>query len=173
MATTRPETAAEARERFFARYAPQVGSTWGDVQRYLGLRTPEPTTVEGWVVIAEAIIAKAAQPTPAPAALRFSFEVRAKVGDVEGPLTISGDRLQDVLKAVALLPQTPNLSLVEVARDWRTLPDGTPICPKHNVPMRKREKQGDEWYSHSTEINGKQCYCKGYAGKEDSPGWDA
>lgn len=100
MATTRPETAAEARERFFARYAPQVGSTWGDVQRYLGLRTPEPTTVEGWVVIAEAIIAKAAQPTPAPAALRFSFEVRAKVGDVEGPLTISGDRLQDVLKAV-------------------------------------------------------------------------
>jgi hypothetical protein len=176
--STKPETAAEARDRFFVRYAAQVGGdTWAAVQRHIGLRIAEPTTVEGWIEVAETIRTRAAQVAPAPAAptgspaLRFSFEVRAKIGEVEGPLTISGDRLQDVLKAVQLLPQTPGLNLVEVARDWRTLPDGTPICPKHSVPMRKREKQGDEWYSHSVEVNGKQCYCKGYAGK-DSPGWE-
>lgn len=54
---------------------------------------------------------------------------------------------------------------------WQTLPDGTPICPKHHVPMRLREKQGDQWHSHSVEADGKVLYCKGYAGK-DSPGYE-
>jgi hypothetical protein len=45
------------------------------------------------------------------------------------------------------------------------MPDGTPICPKHGVEMRKREKQGDEWWSHRV-INresGEKMYCRGYA----------
>lgn len=50
-------------------------------------------------------------------------------------------------------------------------PDGLPICPRHRVPMRKREKQGDEWHSHKV-INGagEEVYCKGYEAP-DSPGW--
>jgi len=61
----------------------------------------------------------------------------------------------------------------EQARQWQTLPDGTPICPKHHAPMRLREKQGDSWYSHSVgeDASGKHIYCKGYHGK-DSPGYD-
>lgn len=56
-------------------------------------------------------------------------------------------------------------------QEWQTLPDGTPICPKHHTPMRKRERQGDTWYSHSAGkgSDGKDIYCKGYHGK-DSPG---
>lgn len=179
MATpTRPTTPAEAEQRFFARYGAVIGG--GDltaVQRYLNMRVLTPATVDAWIDLGKAVAERQAQPAPAAAprpapALRFSFEVRAKVGQVEGPLTISGDRLQDVLQAVQLLPRTPGLELVEAGREWRTLPDGTPICPKHGVPMRKREKQGDEWYSHSVEVGGRACYCKGYAGK-DSPGWEA
>jgi len=58
-------------------------------------------------------------------------------------------------------------------QEWQTLPDGTPICPKHHTPMRKRERQGDTWYSHSAgkDADGKDVYCKGYAGK-DSPGYE-
>lgn len=56
---------------------------------------------------------------------------------------------------------------------WQTLPDGTPICPRHHVPMRKRERQGDSWYSHNVGKgpDGKDLYCKGYHGK-DSPGYE-
>jgi CTP:molybdopterin cytidylyltransferase MocA len=58
-------------------------------------------------------------------------------------------------------------------QEWQTLPDGTPICPKHHTPMRKRERQGDTWYSHSAgkDASGKDVYCKGYHGK-DSPGYE-
>ena len=58
-------------------------------------------------------------------------------------------------------------------QEWQTLPDGTPICPKHHTPMRKRERQGDTWYSHSAGKgpDGKDIYCKGYHGK-DSPGYE-
>lgn len=54
---------------------------------------------------------------------------------------------------------------------WRTLPDGTPLCPKHNVPMRKRERQGDAWWSHNAGSKDAPLYCKGYAGP-DSPGYE-
>lgn len=59
----------------------------------------------------------------------------------------------------------------EAARDVQWTPDGMPICPKHGVPMRKREKQGDTWYSHPVEDgHGETHYCRGYASKS-SPGW--
>lgn len=55
---------------------------------------------------------------------------------------------------------------------WQTLPDGTPLCPKHNIPMRKREKQGDLWWSHRVfNSDGEELFCKGYHGK-DSPGYE-
>ena len=44
--------------------------------------------------------------------------------------------------------------------------DGLPLCPKHGVPMQKREKQGDTWYSHklADPLTGEVTYCRGYAG---------
>lgn len=58
-------------------------------------------------------------------------------------------------------------------QEWQTLPDGTPICPKHHTPMRLRERQGDKWWSHNVgkDASGKDIYCKGYHGK-DSPGYE-
>ena len=51
-----PRDAAEAEQRFFARYGTIVGGeNWGLVQRYLGDSQPKPTTVEGWISIAEAV----------------------------------------------------------------------------------------------------------------------
>jgi hypothetical protein len=51
-----PRDAAEAERRFFARYGEVVGGTnWSMVQRYLGNPQPKPTTVEGWITVAEAV----------------------------------------------------------------------------------------------------------------------
>jgi hypothetical protein len=56
-------------------------------------------------------------------------------------------------------------------KEWQTLPDGTPLCPKHHAPMKLRQRQGDEWYSHNVGTKDKPIYCKGYHGS-DSPGYD-
>lgn len=49
--------------------------------------------------------------------------------------------------------------------------EGLPICPRHNVPMRRREKQGDHWHSHCVKAaDGSEYYCRGYPGP-DSPGY--
>ncbi len=50
--------------------------------------------------------------------------------------------------------------------------EGLPICPKHSVPMQKREKQGDVWYSHkiTDPATGEVSYCRGYA-SPSSPGY--
>jgi len=50
-------------------------------------------------------------------------------------------------------------------------PEGLPICPCHGEVMRRREKQGDAWYSHRViDADGEILYCKGRPGA-DSPGW--
>ena len=46
------------------------------------------------------------------------------------------------------------------ASDWQRTPEGLPICPIHGEVMKKREKQGDVWYSHRL-ANGEQ-FCRGY-----------
>jgi len=56
-------------------------------------------------------------------------------------------------------------------RTPKTTPDGTPICPKHGVPMRKREKQGDEWYSHNMGTEDDPWWCRGHK-HATSPGWE-
>jgi hypothetical protein len=51
-----PRDPAEAEQRFFARYAEAIGgTTWGAVQRFLESRAPRPTTVEGWISVAEQV----------------------------------------------------------------------------------------------------------------------
>ena len=53
---------------------------------------------------------------------------------------------------------------------WQHTAEGTPICPKHRVPMRLREKQGDSWWSHSVDLHGQKTFCRGYEGRL-SPGY--
>lgn len=51
-----PRDAAEAERRFFARYSSTVGGeSWSAVQGYLQTRSPKPTTVEGWIAVAEEV----------------------------------------------------------------------------------------------------------------------
>jgi hypothetical protein len=51
-----PRDPIEAEQRFFARYAEAIGgTTWGAVQRFLESRAPRPTTVEGWISVAEQV----------------------------------------------------------------------------------------------------------------------
>ena len=62
----------------------------------------------------------------------------------------------------------------EAGRDnqYQYTPEGLPICPKHKEVMKKREKQGDVWYSHAVQgAHGESHYCRGYASK-NSPGWN-
>lgn len=55
-----PRDAAEAEQRFFARYSEVVGgTTWQAVQRYLGHLLARPTSVEGWIAVAEEVRDKA------------------------------------------------------------------------------------------------------------------
>lgn len=50
-------------------------------------------------------------------------------------------------------------------------PEGLPICPRHQIPMTKREKQGDTWYSHNMGTKDDPSWCRGYA-SPSSPGWN-
>lgn len=58
------------------------------------------------------------------------------------------------------------------AKELQWTAEGLPVCPKHGVVMKKREKQGDTWYSHTVDDgHGQKLHCHGYAGKS-SPGWN-
>ena len=100
----------------------------------------------------------------------YSFTARVRIGDYEGELAITGQSLNDLRKAMRLLPEA-GIAPVQAATSWATTPEGLPICPKHRVPMRKRERQGDTWYSHNAGGEGEELWCRGYPGK-DSPGWE-
>ncbi len=56
---------------------------------------------------------------------------------------------------------------------WARTPEGLPLCPRHQVAMRPREKQGDTWHSHQVPDprTGASLYCRGYA-SPSSPGWE-
>ena len=59
------------------------------------------------------------------------------------------------------------------SRELSYTAEGLPICPRHGVPMQKREKQGDNWFSHKVTdpTSGEVRYCRGYA-SPSSPGFD-
>ncbi len=51
-----PRDAAEAEQRFYARYGDVIGGrSWQSVQRYLGHLLPRPTSVEEWIAVAEEV----------------------------------------------------------------------------------------------------------------------
>ncbi|MCL4265201.1 MAG: hypothetical protein KJ069_18440 [Anaerolineae bacterium] len=77
--------------------------------------------------------------------------------------------LPELHKTICLLEQRgyrPSRELVYTA-------EGLPVCPRHGVPMQKREKQGDLWYSHkiTNPQTGEVVYCRGYT-SPSSPGFD-
>jgi hypothetical protein len=51
-----PATAAEAEQRFYARYGQQIGGdTWAAVESFLARRLPKPTTIDEWFAVAAAV----------------------------------------------------------------------------------------------------------------------
>ena len=76
-------------------------------------------------------------------------------------------RLTEALEQIAAAMQA------QEAKTYTWTPEGLPICPKHGAVMRKREKQGDVWYSHRVidPATAEELYCRGYHGK-NSPGFD-
>lgn len=59
------------------------------------------------------------------------------------------------------------------SRELAYTAEGLPVCPRHGVPMQKRTKQNDTWYSHKVTdpASGEVIYCRGYA-SPSSPGFD-
>jgi hypothetical protein len=83
-------------------------------------------------------------------------------------VTLSFD-LSDLKHLPAALNRLRGYGVEPQANEWAYTPEGLPICPKHGVPMQKREKQGDTWYSHKVlGEDGRDYYCRGYpTGKND------
>lgn len=89
---------------------------------------------------------------------------------VDFEITPENGRLQEAIAKLENWGFSP-APTAEAARSPHMTHDGLPICPKHHAPMKKREKQGDTWYSHQiTDGQGNELYCRGYASKS-SPGW--
>lgn len=58
-------TLKTAESRFYNRWSETIGGTdWKAVQRYLMTRAPQPTTVDGWIAIAEAVQGKSKEAPP-------------------------------------------------------------------------------------------------------------
>lgn len=79
------------------------------------------------------------------------------------------DEVDATIHALELLGYRPTSGAGD---GWQHTAEGIPLCPKHKVPMRLRQKQGDEWWSHQVidVRTGEELYCRGYAGPT-SPGW--
>lgn len=101
----------------------------------------------------------------------IKFTIKATIDGYTGDLTIEGEKLDTIRAVLSKLPQhgvTPAASF-----EFPRTPEGDPICPKHGVVMRKREKQGDIWHSHGIvdQRTSEKMYCRGYA-SVSSPGYD-
>ncbi len=67
-----------------------------------------------------------------------------------------------------------DLLVGEKRAQFRMTPNGTPICAKHGIEMRLRQKQGDAWHSHAVQVNGQTLWCRGYPfpGATPADGWN-
>ena len=110
-----------------------------------------------------------AQPAPAPTPPTIRISAVLEGFTIELSFAGKIDQLPGYIERLRAAGATPT---AQPAQQWSYTPEGLPICPKHGAPMKKREKQGDTWFSHVvTASNGDDCYCRGYRGK-DSPGYD-
>ena len=82
------------------------------------------------------------------------------------------DSLEDLDATIADLQQRGYRPTSGAGDGYQRTPEGLPICPRHQVPMRERSKQNDTWFSHQLPDprTGELVYCRGYAGPS-SPGW--
>lgn len=105
---------------------------------------------------------------PVEATIRFA------VDGFPVSLTIRADSGQDLMpavsKSIAYLKEhgaTPPPAQAPAAAGPAAQAGGSPtkVCTIHNVTMRRREKNGDAWYSHQAidPDTGQEYYCKGKA----------
>ena len=81
-------------------------------------------------------------------------------------IPVTFDELPATMRRLAARGYTPSREPVLTA-------EGLPICPRHGVPMRQRNRNGDLWFSHKMvhPTTGETVYCRGYA-SASSPGYD-
>lgn len=81
---------------------------------------------------------------------------------------------RDIGRAIRILEQQVTEPAEVPGIQLYATPSGdVPICLKHGEVMHKREKQGDEWYSHSVidPATGEKLFCRGYPDRKNGPGW--
>lgn len=107
---------------------------------------------------------------PAPHAIHLSIAAVYQGYAITVAFDGSFTQIPAAIERLRAIGATPT---AQPAKQWSYTPEGLPICPKHQVAMKKREKQGDTWYSHVlTAPDGEECYCRGYASAKDSPGYE-
>jgi hypothetical protein len=117
----RPASAAEAEQRFFARYAEIVsGQDWKSVQVYLGSRAPKPRTVEGCISAAEAV--------------RDIHKARTTPAVDDTPAPTDADRPQDMIADVE--GATPAEHATSHAVSHRS----APRPPRRTIPTAERTR---------------------------------
>jgi hypothetical protein len=85
---------------------------------------------------------------------------------------IENNELLGQLRAQTAILSTISKQLDRLLASEERSPEGLPICARHGEVLRRREKQGDEWFSHRVLLpDGSTVFCKGRPGK-DSPGWE-
>lgn len=99
------------------------------------------------------------------------FKIRFHMEDPPPGHLKGGESLERLLSRLADVETALKEAGFAPSGELPRTPDGLPICLRHGVPMRKRAKQGDRWYSHAIVIDGHEYWCKGRPGK-DSPGWE-
>lgn len=114
-----------------------------------------------------------ATPPPRPASGRPGVPTDVRVaGQIEGYEVTITLHLDSISRLFACVRHLREQGLTQRRPlTWEYTADNLPICPRHHVVMRRREKQGDVWHSHAvTSSDGEELYCRGYPGP-DSPGF--
>lgn len=156
--TTAPATASEAEQRFFKRYGEQTGTTWASVQGFLGKSVNKPTTVDGWIQIAEQVrdaiqiesfMDQPRHTTPAPTTAE---------PDTLGRIADALERIAAALeRQPAPMAAAPKASSGDGVR-WGD--DGIPICVKHDRRMKVSQYGGYFCTAPDDSTNNGKCKVK-------------
>lgn len=110
------------------------------------------------------------EPPPPRAGDVFKVRLRAQLDGALVDLTFDAD-LVGLRRTLATLYKAGAVFEILPLR-WNLSAENAPICPQHGVIMQRKEKQGDEWFSHAChDEHGKLLWCRGFPGPH-SPGWE-
>lgn len=152
---TAPMSPVEAERRFFAKYGENAGTTWAAVQGFLGKPAPKPTTVQGWIALAESVRDQIADlsyaedqlfpegnqaPAPAPA----GGNDMARIATAFESIARDFSRMTAALEKLATAPVAPARPTAATKPEIKFGDDGIPVCPKHN--RRMKESQYGGWF---------------------------